>query len=112
VVPAPLVAVLAGILAVRIFGLDKHGLDIVGHITGGLPSFGLPHVPAADYVKLAGSAVGVMLVGFAEGRPAPRRSRAADAAAAPAARPGAPRGDCPASRCPPQPSGVIEYLTA
>jgi sulfate permease, SulP family len=67
VVPAPLVAVLLGILAVHLFALNKHGLDIVGHITGGLPSFGLPHVPAADYLKLAGSAVGVMLVGFAEG---------------------------------------------
>jgi sulfate permease, SulP family len=67
VVPAPLVAVLAGILAVHAFGLDKHGLDIVGHISGGLPSFGLPHVPSADYLKLAGPAVGVMLVGFAEG---------------------------------------------
>ncbi len=66
-VPAPLVAVLAGILAVHAFSLQKHGLDIVGHITGGLPRFGLPHVPAADYLKLAGPAVGVMLVGFAEG---------------------------------------------
>jgi MFS superfamily sulfate permease-like transporter len=47
--------------------LPKHGVDIVGHITSGLPAFGLPHVPAADYLKLAGSAVGVMLVGFAEG---------------------------------------------
>lgn len=35
VVPAPLVAVLAGIAAVHIFNLDKHGLDIVGHINGG-----------------------------------------------------------------------------
>ncbi|HTZ22942.1 MAG TPA: SulP family inorganic anion transporter [Streptosporangiaceae bacterium] len=67
VVPAPLVAVILGILAVHVFALDKHGLDIVGHISGGLPSFGLPHVPAADYLKLAGPAAGVMLVGFAEG---------------------------------------------
>jgi SulP family sulfate permease len=67
VVPAPLVAVLAGIVAVHVFGLERHGLEIVGHITGGLPSFGLPHVPRQDYLKLAGPAVGVMLVGFAEG---------------------------------------------
>jgi anti-anti-sigma factor len=32
-----------------------------------LPSFGFPDVPGADYVKLGGAAVGVMLVGFAEG---------------------------------------------
>ncbi len=67
VVPAPLVAVLAGIVAVHAFGLQKHGLEIVGHITGGLPAFGLPHVPKQDYLKLAGPAVGIMLVGFAEG---------------------------------------------
>jgi SulP family sulfate permease len=67
VVPAPLVAVLAGIIAVHAFGLRKHGLEIVGHISGGLPSFGLPHVPRQDYLKLAGPAVGIMLVGFAEG---------------------------------------------
>ena len=67
VVPAPLVAVLAGIIVVHAFGLERHGLEIVGHITGGLPSFGLPSVPRQDYLKLAGPAVGVMLVGFAEG---------------------------------------------
>lgn len=78
VVPAPLVAVLAGILAVHIFGLNKHGVDIVGHITGGLPAFGLPHVPSADYLKLAGSAVGVMLVGFAEGLGAAKTYAARD----------------------------------
>ncbi len=66
-VPAPLVAVLAGIVAVHAFGLQRRGLEIVGHITGGLPSFGLPDVPRQDYLKLAGPAVGVMLVGFAEG---------------------------------------------
>jgi sulfate permease, SulP family len=66
VVPAPLVAVLAGIIAVHAFGLNRHGWEIVGHISGGLPALGLPHVPAADYLKLAGPAVGVMLVGFAE----------------------------------------------
>lgn len=67
VVPAPLAAVAFGIIAVHLFGLQDHGVKIVGHISGGLPSFGLPAVPAADYLKLAGPAVGVMLVGFAEG---------------------------------------------
>ena len=78
VVPAPLAVVLLGIIAVHAFGLDAHGLDIVGHITGGLPSFGLPHVPAEDYLKLTGSAVGVMLVGFAEGLGAAKTYAARD----------------------------------
>jgi SulP family sulfate permease len=67
IVPAPLVAVALGILAVYALNLQNHGVKIVGHIDSGLPSFGLPSVPAKDYLKLTGSAVGVMLVGFAEG---------------------------------------------
>ena len=66
-VPGSLVAVAFGVLVVAIFKLDKHGVAIVGHIDRGLPSFGLPDLPFQDYLKLAGSGVGVILVGFAEG---------------------------------------------
>jgi sulfate permease, SulP family len=66
-VPAPLVAVAIGVLAVYTLHLQDHGVKIVGHIDSGLPAFGLPSVPAGDYLKLAGPAVGIMLVGFAEG---------------------------------------------
>ena len=66
--PGSLVAVLLGIAAVDMFGLDDKGVAIVGHIEAGLPSFGLPHVAHAhDYLDLAGPAVGILLVGFAEG---------------------------------------------
>ena len=67
VVPASLVAVLLGIVAVDLFHLDRHGVEIVGHIDSGLPSFGLPDVAAHRYLDVAASAVGVMLIGFAEG---------------------------------------------
>jgi sulfate permease, SulP family len=67
VVPGSLAAVLFGILAVWAFGLDERGVDIVGRIDSGLPQLGLPGVAAADYLHLAPPAVGVMLVGFAEG---------------------------------------------
>jgi SulP family sulfate permease len=67
VVPGSLAAVLLGIAAVAAFGLDERGVDIVGRIQSGLPSLGLPQVGAADYLALAPAAVGVMLVGFAEG---------------------------------------------
>jgi high affinity sulfate transporter 1 len=66
-VPGSLVAVLVGVAAVWTLALDEHGVDIVGQIDSGLPSIGLPDVPAADYLKLVSSAVGIMLVGFAEG---------------------------------------------
>ncbi|MGH2583556.1 MAG: SulP family inorganic anion transporter [Dehalococcoidia bacterium] len=67
VVPGSLVAVLVGILAVVLFNLDDHGVAIVGSIESGLPSFGLPDVSGREYLDLAASAVGVMLVGFVEG---------------------------------------------
>jgi sulfate permease, SulP family len=66
VVPASLVTVLLGIAAVHVFDLAQHGVAIIGHIKGGLPSFGLPDVPARSYLDLAPAAFGVMLVGFAE----------------------------------------------
>ena len=66
-VPGSLVAVALGVLAVSLFDLDEHGVSIVGQIDAGLPSLGLPDVPAGDYGRLAGAAVGVALVGFAEG---------------------------------------------
>jgi sulfate permease, SulP family len=65
--PASLVAVFLGVLAVIVFDLEDKGVDVVGQIAGGLPSYGVPDVSAADYLALAGGAVGVTLVGFAEG---------------------------------------------
>ena len=67
VVPGSLVAVALGIALVELFSLDDHGLDIVGQIDSGLPSFGLPDVSTSDYGSLAAGAIGLMLVGFAEG---------------------------------------------
>ncbi len=66
-VPGSLVVVVLGIVAVAVFGLDKHGVAIVGHINRGLPSLGVPDVGFHDFLRLVGSAAGVMLVGFAEG---------------------------------------------
>jgi high affinity sulfate transporter 1 len=68
IVPGSLVAVILGIIAVDLFHLDRHGVDIVGHIDSGLPTFGLPSgVGFHDYLAAGASAVGIMLVGFAEG---------------------------------------------
>jgi len=67
VIPGSLVAVLLGILAVHLFGLDASGVAIVGPIKSGLPSFGIPDVSAADFLSLLGASVGLMVIGFAEG---------------------------------------------
>ena len=67
-VPGSLLAVLLGTAASLMFGLQDRGVEIVGEIDSGLPDFGLPDaggLPA--YLDLAGPAVGVLIVGFAEG---------------------------------------------
>lgn len=66
-VPGSLVVALAGIAAVALLNLDERGLEIVGTIDAGIPSLGLPDVAGGQLVDLFGAAVGVMLVGFAEG---------------------------------------------
>ncbi|WP_227982333.1 SulP family inorganic anion transporter [Nocardia spumae] len=67
-VPGSLLAVLVGIVAVAVFDLDDKGVAIVGHIDSGLPVLGLPAgVDFSDYIDLLGPAVGVLLIGFAEG---------------------------------------------
>jgi SulP family sulfate permease len=78
VVPGSLVAVLLGIAAVHLFNLDEHGVKIVGNIPSGLPSLGLPDVAAHRYLDLVPSAVGLMLVGFAEGLGAAKTYAAAN----------------------------------
>lgn len=66
-VPGSLVAVALGVAAVDVLNLDGHGVDIVGHIDRGLPSLGAPDVSWHDLGTLVPGALGVMLVGFAEG---------------------------------------------
>lgn len=67
-VPGSLVAVLVGIAAVQLLDLTSRGVDIVGPIQAGLPTIGLPQGRGpGDYLVLVGAAVGVLLVGFAEG---------------------------------------------
>ncbi|MGB3438961.1 MAG: SulP family inorganic anion transporter [Actinophytocola sp.] len=66
-VPGSLVAVVLAIAAVAVFGLEAHGVAIVGPIDAGLPHFGLPDTGPGDYPTLAGAACGVLLVGYAEG---------------------------------------------
>ena len=65
VVPGSLVAVALGVVLVEL--AEPDGVDIVGTIDSGLPPVGLPDAPASDYLNLAASAIGVALVGFAEG---------------------------------------------
>ncbi|MBF6209910.1 SulP family inorganic anion transporter [Nocardia puris] len=72
-VPGALLAVLFGIAVVGLFDLDERGVAIVGHIEPGLPALGPPDgLGFHDYLDLLGPAVGVVLIGFAEGLGAAR----------------------------------------
>ncbi|MCK0091979.1 SulP family inorganic anion transporter [Rhodococcus sp. F64268] len=67
-IPGALVAVAVGILAVAILDLDDKGVAIVGQIDSGLPTLGIPDgLGFQDFIDLLGPAVGVLLIGFAEG---------------------------------------------
>ncbi|HKA46363.1 MAG TPA: SulP family inorganic anion transporter, partial [Burkholderiales bacterium] len=62
--PAPLVAVAAGIAGVSFFGLQAHGVSMVGQVPTGLPSLTLPDF--ALIAKLWPAALGIALMSFTE----------------------------------------------
>src|SRR5215813_1427004 len=62
--PAPLVAVAAGIIGAYFLELSRHGVDLVGHIPQGLPSFTAPSF--AMVTQLWPGALGIALMSFTE----------------------------------------------
>jgi len=62
--PAPLIAVAAGIAGVSLFGLQGHGVESVGQIPKGLPSFTLPDFSLLEL--LWPGALGIALMSFTE----------------------------------------------
>jgi sulfate permease, SulP family len=63
-IPAPLVAVAIGIAAVGLFSLQKYGVETVGHIPRGLPSFSAPSLELM--AQLWPGALGIALMSFTE----------------------------------------------
>ena len=70
--PSSLVVVVLAIAATWALGLDRHGLDIVGPLPGGLPGLGLPDLDTGGYASLVAGGAAIALVGFAEGLGAAR----------------------------------------
>ncbi|MFE6332032.1 SulP family inorganic anion transporter [Streptomyces sp. NPDC057798] len=64
--PAALLVLVAGLAVSAATGLEKHGVEVVGEIPSAVPVPHLPGIPAADWLALAGGALGVALVVFAE----------------------------------------------
>ena len=63
-VPAPLVAVAAGIAGAGVLGLEARGIHLVGHIPKGLPSFTAPDFSLIG--TLWSAAIGIALMSFTE----------------------------------------------
>jgi sulfate permease, SulP family len=65
-VPAMLVAVVLGIVAVAVFNLQDHGVAIVGTMPDGLPSLTFPSFRLGDVTDLLPDAFALALICFAE----------------------------------------------
>ena len=65
-VPAVLSAVVLSILAVQVFDLAQHGVDVIGVLPKGFPPLTLPHVRLSDLGPLAAGAFGIALVSLAD----------------------------------------------
>ncbi|MFF4733923.1 SulP family inorganic anion transporter [Streptomyces mirabilis] len=63
-VPGPLLALVLGTAAVAVFGLEDHGIAVIGAVPAGLPSPGLP--TPGDLPQLVLPALGVLLVGYTD----------------------------------------------
>jgi sulfate permease, SulP family len=62
--PAPLIGVAAAIACVTLFGLQNHGVELVGAIPSGLPALRVPGIALAD--QLWPAALGIALMSFTE----------------------------------------------
>src|SRR4030095_3811231 len=62
--PAPLIAVAAGIAGTKLLGLQGHGVELVGQIPTGLPSFISPDLSLLE--ALWPGALGIALMSFTE----------------------------------------------
>lgn len=65
-IPAILIAVILGILAVYFLKLDSYGVEIVGSVPSGLPSFGIPEINFDNALRIWPIALTLALVGYLE----------------------------------------------
>ncbi len=64
--PGALVAVIAGVLAVELLGLQHRGVRVLGPLPAGFPSFAVPDIALADLPPLVTGALGIALVATAD----------------------------------------------
>ncbi len=64
-VPGVLVSVVLAIVATSVFGLENHGVSLVGSLPNGFPPLTLPH-PVSDFPLLVAGALGIALVALTD----------------------------------------------
>ena len=65
-IPASLIVVILSILSVYFFGFESKGVDVLGEIPRGLPSFSIPSFDRGLMEELSGLALTLGLIGFME----------------------------------------------
>jgi sulfate permease, SulP family len=71
-VPPVLVVLVLGILSFSWFGLERHGVEVVGAIRAGMPSLSWPKIAEDDLADVFIGAIGIVLVLIAEALAAAR----------------------------------------
>ena len=66
-IPAALIVMVAGIVAVVAFGLQDQGVEVLGEVQAGLPEFNFAVFSLKTYVELFRDAAAVMLISFTSG---------------------------------------------
>lgn len=66
-IPSPLLAVVIGIIVTIVFGFDKHGLAVVGHVPSGFPTPFIPHFELGKLEELLAGSIGIVLISYASG---------------------------------------------
>jgi sulfate permease, SulP family len=65
-IPGPLIALVLGLVAVPVLGLQDKGVSVVGEVATGLPSIGLPIPPVASIPVLILGAAGIVFLAVGE----------------------------------------------
>jgi high affinity sulfate transporter 1 len=65
-IPGPLIALVLGLVAVPLLGLQAKGVSVVGEVSTGLPSIGLPIPPLASIPVLILGAAGIVFLAVGE----------------------------------------------
>jgi SulP family sulfate permease len=64
--PVALIGMVGATAAAAVLGLEDHGVQLVGHIPGGVPAPGLPDVGTADLMAMLAPALGIAFVGYTD----------------------------------------------